>query len=550
MSLNSEIFVDKSELLDVTNRYVNTQQRFMCVSRPRRFGKSMAADMLAAYYDCGDDTEELFEGLSISQCKSYRKHLNQYDVLKINMQEFLSRSDDVEGMLTLMQRRILSDLKQKYPEYVREEDLVFAMQDVYSHTKRSFVILIDEWDCLFREYQQDQKAQKKYLDFLRAWLKDQDNVAFAYMTGILPIKKYGSHSALNMFTEYSMTEPGELAAYFGFTENEVKNLCMEYGMDFEEAKAWYDGYGLITHKQDRDICYSMYSPKSVVEAMLRHKFGTYWNQTETYEALKVYIQMNMDGLKDAIVGMLAGESIRINTGTFSNDMTTFATRDDILTLLVHLGYLTYDGILESVSIPNKEVSKEYVNAISTMDWKGVITSVEESRRLLESLWNMDGEAVAEGIDRAHREISILQYNDENSLSCTINLAFYFAREYYTIIRECPSGKGFADICFIPRKLHADKPAVVIELKWNKSAKGAIDQIKEKQYIDALKDYEGNLLLAGINYDRETKKHTCMIEKMNISQKKRARRGTYEKFIDSRSRRLRADGEGNSDPTGV
>ncbi len=287
-------------------------------------------------------------------------------------------------------------------------------------------------------------------------------------------------------------------------------------MDFEEAKAWYDGYGLITHKQDRDICYSMYSPKSVVEAMLRHKFGTYWNQTETYEALKVYIQMNMDGLKDAIVGMLAGESIRINTGTFSNDMTTFATRDDILTLLVHLGYLTYDGILESVSIPNKEVSKEYVNAISTMDWKEVITSVEESRRLLESLWNMDGEAVAEGIDRAHREISILQYNDENSLSCTINLAFYFAREYYTIIRECPSGKGFADICFIPRKLHADKPAVVIELKWNKSAKGAIDQIKEKQYIDALKDYEGNLLLAGINYDRETKKHTCMIEKMNIS----------------------------------
>ena len=304
--------------------------------------------------------------------------------------------------------------------------------------------------------------------------------------------------------------------HLGFTENEVKNLCMEYGMDFEEAKAWYDGYGLITHKQDRDICYSMYSPKSVVEAMLRHKFGTYWNQTETYEALKVYIQMNMDGLKDAIVGMLAGESIRINTGTFSNDMTTFATRDDILTLLVHLGYLTYDGILESVSIPNKEVSKEYVNAISTMDWKEVITSVEESRRLLESLWNMDGEAVAEGIDRAHREISILQYNDENSLSCTINLAFYFAREYYTIIRECPSGKGFADICFIPRKLHADKPAVVIELKWNKSAKGAIDQIKEKQYIDALKDYEGNLLLAGINYDRETKKHTCMIEKMNIS----------------------------------
>lgn len=513
MSLNSEIFVDKSELLDVTNRYVNTQQRFMCVSRPRRFGKSMAADMLAAYYDCGDDTEELFEGLSISQCKSYRKHLNQYDVLKINMQEFLSRSDDVEGMLTLMQRRILSDLKQKYPEYVREEDLVFAMQDVYSHTKRSFVILIDEWDCLFREYQQDQKAQKKYLDFLRAWLKDQDNVAFAYMTGILPIKKYGSHSALNMFTEYSMTDPGNMAEYFGFTEEEVSTLCQKYSMNFEEAKAWYNGYHLITHSKNGDQRYSIYNPKSVVESMLRHKFGTYWNQTETYEALKIYIQMNMDGLKDAVVEMLAGGSIPINIGTFSNDMTTFATRDDVLTLLVHLGYLTYDGEKESVSVPDREVAQEYVNAITTMDWHEVAESIQNSRKLLEALWKLDENAVAEGIDKAHREISILQYNDENSLSCTIHLAFYFAREYYTIIRELPSGKGFADVCFIPRKLYADKPAAVIELKWDKSAEGAITQIKDKQYVEALKDYQGNLILAGINYDKKTKKHSCKIEKL-------------------------------------
>ena len=517
-SLNSEIYIDKTGLIEKTNAVLRTKQKFVCISRPRRFGKSMAADMLAAYYERGEDAEELFANFAIGKAESFQKHLNQYDVLKINTQEFLSATQNIDEMLQMLKKYLIFDLKESYGQvrFRDEENLVQVMKDIYTATKHAFVILIDEWDCLFREYKEDKEAQRKYLDFLRAWLKDKAYVALAYMTGILPIKKYGSHSALNMFTEYSMTEPGELAAYFGFTENEVKNLCMEYGMDFEEAKAWYDGYGLITHKQDRDICYSMYSPKSVVEAMLRHKFGTYWNQTETYEALKVYIQMNMDGLKDAIVGMLAGESIRINTGTFSNDMTTFATRDDILTLLVHLGYLTYDGILESVSIPNKEVSKEYVNAISTMDWKEVITSVEESRRLLESLWNMDGEAVAEGIDRAHREISILQYNDENSLSCTINLAFYFAREYYTIIRECPSGKGFADICFIPRKLHADKPAVVIELKWNKSAKGAIDQIKEKQYIDALKDYEGNLLLAGINYDRETKKHTCMIEKMNIS----------------------------------
>lgn len=366
------------------NRVVNTRQKFVCVSRPRRFGKSMAADMLAAYYDCGGDTSNLFDGLLVSRCESYQKHLNQYDVLKVNIQEFLSRTKTPEEMLNLLQRQVIGELRRKYPEYVQEEDLVFAMQDVYSYTKCPFVILIDEWDCLFREYQNDQESQKKYLDFLRSWLKDQDYVALACMTGILPIKKYGSHSALNMFTEYSMTEPGELAEYFGFTEGEVKELCKEYDMDFEEAKAWYDGYHLINHKADGDIHYSMYSPKSVVEAMLRHKFGTYWNQTETYEALKVYIQINMDGLKDAVVGMLAGKSIRINTGTFRNDMTSFSTKDDILTLLVHLGYLTYDGISGAVSIPNKEVSQEYVNAISTMDWKEVTESVKASRKLLET----------------------------------------------------------------------------------------------------------------------------------------------------------------------
>ena len=378
------------------------------------------------------------------------------------------------------------------------------------------MILIDEWDCLFREYQQDQEAQKKYLDFLRFWLKDKEYVALAYMTGILPIKKYGSHSALNMFTEYSMTDPGNLAEYFGFTETEVQKLCEKYEMNFEEARAWYNGYHLISHEGGTRKVYSMYSPKSVVEAMQKRKFGTYWNQTETYEALKVYIQMNMDGLKDAIVQMLAGSNIRINTGTFSNDMTTFATKDDVLTLLVHLGYLTYDNEKETVEIPNREVSQEYVNAISTMDWTEVIRSVQTSRELLEALWQMDSEKVAKGIEQAHKEVSILTYNDENSLSCTINLAFYFAREYYTVIRELPGGKGFADICFIPREIHMDKPAVVIELKWNKSAEGAIQQIKDKQYIEALKDYHGNLLLAGIDYDKKTKQHSCIIEKWNMS----------------------------------
>ncbi len=435
-SLRSQIYVDKSLLIAEINKLVRTEQKYVCVSRPRRFGKSMAADMLLAYYSAGEDTSALFDGLKISREASYREHLNQYDVIKINMQEFLSATHDVDEMLRILQKRVLMDLKKIYPDIVEGDHLVWAMMDVYAQTGRLFIILIDEWDCLFREYVHDTEAQKKYLDFLRMWLKDQTYVALAYMTGILPIKKYGSHSALNMFSEYSMTNARELAPYFGFTEDEVKALCERYRMSFEEAKAWYDGYELVELRAGGKITFhSMYSPKSVVDAMLSHVYDTYWNQTETYEALKVYIQMNMDGLKDAVIQMLAGERVEVNTGTFTNDMTTFSCRDDVLTLLVHLGYLSYRRADKTVSIPNKEVSQEYINAISTMSWGEVMRSITDSKKLLESLWDMDAE-------------------------------------------------------------------------------GAIAQIKKKNYVKALEDYKGNLLLVGINYDQD-KKHTCVIEKMEL-----------------------------------
>ena len=513
-SLRSKIYVDKSGLIEKINELIYTEQKYVCISRPRRFGKSMAANMLSAYYERDLESQDLFKSLKISKASSYKEHLNQYDVIKINMQELLSATDDVEGMLARFKKYLILDLTDAYSNVrLREpDDLIQVMRDIFASTKLPFIILIDEWDCLFREYKHDMEAQKKYLDFLRAWLKDKDYVALAYMTGILPIKKYGSHSALNMFTEYSMTNPREMAEFFGFTAEEVKELCYLYHRNFEEAQAWYNGYELVTIENGQQKSYAMYSPKSVVDAMLSGVFDTYWNQTETYEALKAYIHLNFDGLKDDIVRMLAGESVRINTGTFSNDMTTFQGKDDVLTLLVHLGYLSYHWPDQTVSIPNKEVSQEYINAISTMGWDEVIDSVENSRKLLEAMWNMDEEYVAAGIDRVHREISILQYNDENSLSCVIHLAFYFAKEFYTMVRELPSGKGFADICFIPRKMYKDKPAAVIELKWNQSAEGAIAQIKERKYTESLKDYCGNLLLVGINYNKNTKRHECKIEK--------------------------------------
>ena len=516
-SLRSKIYVDKSGLLAVLNELVDTEQRYVCVSRPRRFGKSMAANMLAAYYGSSEDASALFASLEISQHPGYFDHLNQYDVLKINMQDFLSESQSIEDMLAHLTACLIRDLRNGFPQidFCNAKSLVQVMREVFAQTGRSFIILIDEWDCLFREYESNKEAQKQYLDFLRVWLKDKEYVGLAYMTGILPIKKYGSHSALNMFTEYSMTNPREMAGYFGFTEDEVKKLCETYQRSFDETQAWYDGYDLVMFDGTVQKTYAMYSPKSVVEAMLSGVYDNYWNQTESYEALKVYIQMNYDGLKEAIVRMLAGDRVQINTGTFSNDMTTFETKDDVLTLLVHLGYLSYHWPDKTVTIPNKEVSQEYVNAISTMAWNEVIRSIENSRKLLQALWEQDEKAVAEGIDQAHGEISVLQYNNDNLLSCTIMLAFYFAREYYHVIRELPTGKGFADICLIPRKKYAQKPAAIIELKWDKSAEGAIAQIKEKKYPEALEDYHGNLLLAGINYDKKSRKHTCKIEKLSI-----------------------------------
>lgn len=288
--LRSRIYVDKSGLIAKTNEVLGTEQRFVCVSRPRRFGKSMAANMLAAYYGRGEDCTEIFDRLKIHSDKSFREHLNQYDVIRINMQEFLSAAGNMDEMLRLLQKRLLRELRMNYPECIDSDYLVFAMKDVFSYTRHPFVILIDEWDCIFREFKQDMDAQKKYLDFLRAWLKDQEYVALAYMTGILPVKKYGSHSALNMFTEYSMINPREMAEFFGFTEDEVKDLCTQYKRNFQEAQAWYDGYELVAVENEKKKTYFMYSPKSVVDAMLSGVFDNYWNQTETYEALKSYIK--------------------------------------------------------------------------------------------------------------------------------------------------------------------------------------------------------------------------------------------------------------------
>ena len=506
-SINSDIYVDKTGLITYTNSVIHTQQKCICVSRPRRFGKSMAANMLSAYYSRGCDSKELFQNLEIAEDAQFETYLNQYDVIFLNVQEFLSQSKNIDEMISLIRRSVLWDLLGEYPEfrYFDTSNLTRTMQDVYQQTKCPFVVIIDEWDCVFREYKTDRETQERYLDFLRDLLKDKGYIHLVYMTGILPIKKYGTHSALNMFDEFSMIEPGPLASYVGFTETEVQKLCGQYGMELEEVKNWYDGYSF-------DKALSVYSPRSVVSCMRLGKIGNYWNQTETFEALQVYIDMNFEHLKDDVLSMIAGESVAVNTESFTNDMATFRTEDDVLTLLIHLGYLAYDDKTKTVKIPNSEIRAEYVNTVSVSDWGSVSKALKDSADTLNAIWQGREEQVSKAIEQAHFETSHIQYNDENALSYTISLALYAARNFYTIHRELAGGKGFADLVFIPKKQFAEKPALVVELKWDQSAEGAIKQIKDKKYFESLEEYQDNLLLIGINYDKKTKEHVCKIEK--------------------------------------
>lgn len=329
-----------------------------------------------------------------------------------------------------------------------------------------------------------------------------------YITGILPIKKYGTQSALNNFRELTMIAPGGIGRYIGFTEMEVRALCEDSELLFSEMQKWYDGYYLSRTGH-------VYSPNSVMEALGNGEFQNYWSQTETYESLKIYIAMDFDGLKQKVVNMLGGARCKIDVESFQNDMTTFSSSDDVLTLLIHLGYLAYDSKNQEAFIPNEEVRSAFVSAVKNEGWRDVYNAIQNAEKLLAATIAMDETAVVKMIQNVHMEnSSSLVYNNEISLASIIQVAYYTATKDYTLIRELHAGEGFADMVLIPKR-RSKKPALVVELKWDKSAEGAVDQIKNKKYAAALKEYKGNMILVGINYDKKTKEHQCKIEKYEM-----------------------------------
>ena len=511
-ALRSQIYVDKTGMIGFTNSILNTKQKFIAVSRARRFGKSMATELLLAYYSKGCDSRDLFKGLEAETLPSFESELNKNNVIIIDFQEHLSSAkgkNEPEKVLEYINTRVVKDIKNVYPDIIDDNDCFVpdVLRKINEVTNEQFIIIIDEWDCLFREAKHNRELQDKYINFLRSMFKGymaDKVIKLAYITGILPIKKYGTQSALNNFKEYTMLRPGPLAEYTGFTEEEVKALCESYNMDFEEAKNWYDGYSFVGAK-------SVYNPNSVVDAMFNHEYGSYWTRTDTYKVLSEYIGMNIDGLRDDIITMLNDDSCHIKTESFQNDMVTINSKNDVMTLLVHLGYLAYDSVTRSVRIPNKEIAGEFAIAVEEQKaWGDVATAIGNSDLFLKAILKGDTDFICHQLSLVHEEASKLSYNNEIVLASTINLAFYTSFRFYTVFRELDSGKGFADMVYLP-KPGCPYPALLIELKCNESTETALNQIKEKRYTGRLTHYLDNLLMIGINYDKETKQHTCIIE---------------------------------------
>lgn len=503
-SRNGSFFIDKSGLIEFVNGKIATKEKWICVSRPRRFGKTMALEMLSAYYTKGSHADGLFQGLNIRQSYSYYQHLNCHNVIYLNFSEYFENTSLTSGGIPEITRRILCDLNQEYPgllEGVSELPLAFDM--VQQTHKAKFIFLIDEWDAIFRFRKGEKQEQEEFLNFLKLLFKDKTYVELVYMTGILPIKKYNTGSALNMFREYTMLDPKRLSPYFGFTAEELMPAISKSNLTMAELKEWYDGYCIEGEGH-------IFNPKSVSDALNEGQCKDYWNKSGGFSELEEYITMNFDGLGEAVTSLLAGEEIHVNVLGFSNDLDSFQDKDEVITALIHLGYLTYQNGM--VRIPNRELREEFANTVKKLSWGPVSQLLNQSQKLLKMTLDMDEDAVAQGLESVHDDMQeFKEYNSEHTLKCVIHLAYYAALDLYELHFEPMAGKGIADCIMVPRR--AELPGIVLELKYNSSTESALEQIHSRNYIAAFPPSVRRVILVGINYDKKSKRHECRMEEV-------------------------------------
>ncbi|MBO4440357.1 MAG: AAA family ATPase [Spirochaetaceae bacterium] len=508
-TLTRKIYVDKTMMIAIINEFMATDNKYLCVSRPRRFGKTIAGNMLSAYFSKGADSRALFTPYKIASDPGFESNLNKLNVIKIDINSEYRNTLNTENLILELTKTIRAEFSNQFSdiEFTETDSLSHCILKVYAAKKERFVIIMDEYDVLVRE-NVSEDLFNQYLNFLNGLFKSdtvRPAIALAYLTGILPVVRDRIQSKLNNFYEYTVLDARELAPFIGFTSEEVKALCKKHNVDYEECKRWYDGY--------KQHGFEIYNPESVVLSIGTKSFESFWGKTSTYAVISDRIQQNFDGMKDDVIKMLSGESVDVNVTRYTNTMTGFLSKDDAFTYLLHLGYLSYDRNEKTCRIPNKEVHLEWESAVSVIDEYSVTDRIiKSSKHLLAQTLKLDADAVAKSLDESHIHVtSNRSYNNEDALQSAVYLSYIYALNKYTIIKEMTTGKGYADVVFIP--FVPDIPAMIIELKRNGSTESALNQIREKKYFDSMTHYKGNLLFIGVNYDEKSKTHTCKIEQM-------------------------------------
>ena len=532
---DSEIFVDKTDFIEKISAKVNTQNCFLAITRPRRFGKTVTAHMLLAYYSKGYARQDIFEKLEIANKLSYAEHLNKYNVIYIDMNsikdQYISYKADsslyieaIDDIVDFLQYMIVQELKEnkEYAEQINNAPLVgkkslsSALQVICKYTGEKFIFIMDEWDLICREYRNEPELLEKFIEVMRGLFKSdkgQACFALAYLTGILPIKKYNSQSALNVFKEYNMLRPVPYEEYFGFTEEEVAEIVKlpQCKISHQELKEWYEGYKL----NGKDI----YNPNSVVSAISDGICQSYWSGTSSNEEVVRLINMDFQGIKEDIINLIEGDEVTFNCANFQNDMVTIKDKNDVFSLLVCLGYLgcseTKSQFRKVAYVPNTEIKAVLMDIVRAQNWYERMETIKRSENLLQAIKGLEGTTVATIIQEIHNSsaVSLLDYNDEESLTyCVMTGLLWSTLDDYSYHREEQAGKGRVDLVYEP--ITRRHPLILIEFKYDGSAEEAIAQIKKQEYFKRYSEQYRDIIIVGINYSTKTKDHQCLIEKLD------------------------------------
>lgn len=495
-------FVDKTELIAKINELIGIKDRFVCITRPRRFGKTVNAMMLASYYSKNADFKFIFDKLNISKDESYLEHLNKHNVVYLTLNSNSSELKTYTEYINFYKTRLIRDIVELCPDVNTDNSISEMLIQAAKTLGQGFVFVIDEWDYIFNNNLFSEEDREEFLKFLKDLLKDRPYVELAYMTGVLPIAKYSTGSALNMFKEHNALNDTKYYKYFGFSLDETKALCdKQEEVTFDELKEWYDGYKTYNGED-------IFNPRSVVCALSDGVCQSYWTNTGPMDEIIYYINNNVGAVKNDVVSMVSGIPVKIKLKGYGAEKLNLNTRDEILSAMTIYGFLSYHD--KTLEIPNKELMMKFDEALEDKSMGEISKLILRSNEMLEATLRRDTETMKNILEETHDvNIPLIKYGDENSLSCIVALAYLSAKDDYKIIREMPAGRGFADFIFYPND--KTKPAFILELKVNSSPEEALQQIKEKKYALALEDYTGDKFAVGISWDKKTKEHKIMIE---------------------------------------